>query len=101
MRAVPLIAILFSITMIGCSTPVSMARTSTASRPIFRAASDGLSDLESAAHARPRDDDDKKRNERKNSGSRCGTCNSSPCTCSDQGNISAQMALTVITSPFG
>ena len=101
MRAAPLIAILYLINLVGCATQVSMARsTSTASKPVFRAASDGLTELESAAHAPRRDDDDKKRKERKNSGSRCGTCNNSPCTCSDQGSFTGQLALTVITSPL-
>jgi hypothetical protein len=99
-RAAPLITILYLITLVGCASQVSMARTSTASKPVFRAASDGLTELESAAHAPRRDDDDKKRKERKNSGSRCGTCNNSPCTCSDQGSFTGQMALNVITSPF-
>ena len=100
MRAVPLIALLCSVTVIGCSTPVSLARTSTASKTIFRAQGDGLTELESAAHTRHADHDDKTRARPAKSSTRCQTCNRETCTCSGQTSLTGQLVFTTLSAPF-
>jgi hypothetical protein len=99
-RAVPLIALLFSIAIVGCAAPGLLLRTSTDTKPVFRAESSGLTQLESSAHQLRREDENKKRTERKSTSAHCNTCNSSPCSCSSESHFSGQMALTVLASPF-
>jgi hypothetical protein len=94
--------------VIGCAIPEATRGRQPLASAVIRGESDGLVDLESAAHSRQRTDSDKHgrtaiaKTTHKHHRSHCTTCNQSPCSCqgSTEGNLFGQIFWGFFATPF-
>ena len=94
--------------VIGCAIPEATRGRQPLASAVIRGESDGLVDLESAAHSRQRTDSNKHgrtaiaKTTHKHHRSHCATCNQSPCSCqgSTEGNLFGQIFWGFFATPF-